>query len=660
MLFLASKFNRKFVPLKYSLTISILLIYIPTVLILFGVDYHTSKKEFEQQYRILANQAEHNILDTVRFVNMSYQVIEKSLNDRLERGFIPFLKEYKKVKGDISKINLDLLKTKLGKGIDLYIINKKGIVEKTTYEIDQGLDFRKWPSFFKKLTKIRLGNQYVGDFIVTETLTGKLRKFGYLPTPDHQYILELGLVFEEFKPLLAELDMAKVSKKLNGFNPYLKSVTIFNHHGLVYGKPNEKVKIQKKALIKKVYNTKKGFSFQNKENLTETSYLFLDLEKESNASDMSSIIELIYDRSSVEKKLVTKQYTLVIVGIISMIGIILVTFVICAWLTKPINQIIDDIDVISKGNFHHKIRAKSNNELKILKYCIRKMVNGINGHIDQISSLNSAYSFFVPNDFFHLLEKNHIVDLKLGDQVQKEMTILFSDIRSFTQLSENMSPKENFDFINNYLGYIGTAIRENGGFIDKYIGDSIMALFINPDEAVQAAISIQQKLQVFNQEREALGQKGIKTGVGLHSGTLMLGIIGENQRMEATVISDAVNLASRIENLTKTYDLPVLISEDTYKLLQNPKLYSSRIIDYTNIRGKEKLVRLYEIFDGDEPHLYQKKDLIQKRFEEGVKLYEQAQFEKAKNTFQNCLLLHPLDKPTQIYLKRCSQESLQN
>src|SRR5690606_31220769 len=111
--------------------------------------------------------------------------------------------------------------------------------------------------------------------------------------------------------------------------------------------------------------------------------------------------------------------------------------------------------------------------------------------------------------------------------VQKEMSVMFSDIRGFTELSESMTPKENFDFINHYLGYMEPVISDNNGFIDKFIGDAIMALFHEkPDDALNAAIQLRATLQRFNEDRKDLGKPAIDSGIGIHTGNLMLGVVG--------------------------------------------------------------------------------------------------------------------------------------
>jgi Adenylate cyclase, family 3 (some proteins contain HAMP domain) len=176
--------------------------------------------------------------------------------------------------------------------------------------------------------------------------------------------------------------------------------------------------------------------------------------------------------------------------------------------------------------------------------------------------LNAAYGRFVPHDFLSLLEKPSIIEVKLGEHQEKNMTVLFADIRSFTALSEKMTPPENFDFINSYLGRVSPAIRKNNGFIDKYIGDAVMALFPTcPDDGVRAAIDMQKEVNVYNQQRQENALVPIAIGIGLHAGNLMLGTIGERERMESTVIADAVNLASRLEGLTKVYGSGILVSD---------------------------------------------------------------------------------------------------
>ncbi len=268
--------------------------------------------------------------------------------------------------------------------------------------------------------------------------------------------------------------------------------------------------------------------------------------------------------------------------------------------------------------------------------------------------LTDAASRFVPNQFLSFLGYESLVDVKLGDAVEKEMSILFTDIRDFTHLSEMMTPEENFKFINSFLSQMEPAIIENQGFIDKYIGDAIMALFGNDaDDAVKAGISMLHQLRLYNQSRRDSGESAIEIGIGINTGCLMLGIVGGQNRMDGTVISDAVNLAARVELLTKTYGVPLIITHKTFLKLKNPDDYAIRILDRVQVKGKSELVTIYEVFDVDLPNIKEAKYKSLPFFTEALYLYEMQNFSEAKKLFSFCLQTNPNDPVILMYLKRC-------
>jgi adenylate cyclase len=280
------------------------------------------------------------------------------------------------------------------------------------------------------------------------------------------------------------------------------------------------------------------------------------------------------------------------------------------------------------------------------------------GHLNQ---LNHAFSRFVPGQFLQLLNKETIIDVKLGDQVEKEMSVLFSDIRDFTALSEGMTPEENFKFINSYLSRMEPTIIKNKGFIDKYIGDAIMALFSGgADDAVKAGIAMLHQLTEYNQHRANCNYRAIQLGMGINTGTLMLGTVGGYNRMDTTVISDAVNLAARLEGLTKNYGVSLLISHHTFKQLQNPYDYAIRMIDHVKVKGKSERVTVYEIFDADLPEVREGKLANQDRFALALSLYNQQAYAEALQLFEACLRQNPADQVAQIYQQRCHLNSNTN
>ncbi|HAZ44886.1 MAG TPA: diguanylate cyclase [Cyanobacteria bacterium UBA11369] len=276
--------------------------------------------------------------------------------------------------------------------------------------------------------------------------------------------------------------------------------------------------------------------------------------------------------------------------------------------------------------------------------------------LEKESELTRAASRFVPNQFLSLLGHQSIVDVKLGEAVQQEMTVLFSDIRSFTTMSEGMTPQDNFKFINAFLSRMEPAIVENNGFIDKYIGDAIMALFSgSADDAVKAGLAMLKMLNEYNTTRGRPGRPTLQIGIGIHTGSLMLGTVGGYSRMDGTVISDAVNLAARIESLTKEYGVSLLISQQTLSRLQNPMEHNLRFIDRVKVKGKSKAVAVFEVFDGDEPQIKEGKLATKSMFEEGLFLSYRHSFREAALLFQDCLRINPSDTIAQIYLQRCQR-----
>ncbi|NJO93709.1 MAG: response regulator [Hydrococcus sp. RM1_1_31] len=282
----------------------------------------------------------------------------------------------------------------------------------------------------------------------------------------------------------------------------------------------------------------------------------------------------------------------------------------------------------------------------------QEMLARIKTHL-YLAKLTLAYERFVPHNFLKFLKKESIIDVQLGDQVQQKMTIMFSDIRSFTTLSESMLPQENFNFINAYLSRVSPLIRQHQGFIDKYIGDAIMALFPeSASMAVSAAIAMQKEITNYNQSRQEQGLNPISIGVGIHTGNLMLGTIGEKERMETTVIADAVNLASRLEGLTKLYGVGILVSEYTIAEASLQRNYHCRFLDRVRVKGKKEPVAVYEVYDEEAELSGQLKTQTKTAFEQAALAYSNRDFVRAQELFEEILAINPQDRAAVLYKKR--------
>ena len=271
----------------------------------------------------------------------------------------------------------------------------------------------------------------------------------------------------------------------------------------------------------------------------------------------------------------------------------------------------------------------------------------------QLSKVSSLYGKFVPKELIHSLGRDNILEMQLGDQVKMDMTVFFADIRQFTRLSESMTPQENFKFINSYLARISPFIQKYNGFIDKYIGDSIMALYPkNPDDALKTAIEMMAHIHIYNGHRKNSGYNPIKIGVGIHTGSCIMGVIGDGERMQGTVISDAVNLASRIQDVTKMYGANIVISQETFVRLENPLDYNFRFLGKAKVKGKEQTVSLFEFFDGDTEGQKRLKADTKVDFETAILLFAKQQFAEAVELFQQIVERNPEDQAAVLFLDR--------
>lgn len=279
----------------------------------------------------------------------------------------------------------------------------------------------------------------------------------------------------------------------------------------------------------------------------------------------------------------------------------------------------------------------------------------ISEYMTQLRAVNASATRFVPAEFLKLLGKSNLTDLRLGDWKSISLAVLFADIRGFTALSETMTPEENFRFINSYLSRTGPLIRKHKGFIDKYIGDGIMALFPrSAQNALDAAIAMQKEMQVYNRHRANCGYSPVRIGIGIHFGDTIIGTIGENERIEVTVISDTVNVASRLESLSKRYGAGILVSGDVVAQLQKKKKFRLRYTDRVRAKGKQSPIDIYEVLDGlaaEELGIKLKnRPILQK----ALKTYLAAEPAKAADLLLKLRDTLPLDKAAQVLSEKIS------
>ena len=266
------------------------------------------------------------------------------------------------------------------------------------------------------------------------------------------------------------------------------------------------------------------------------------------------------------------------------------------------------------------------------------------------------YYKFVPEKFRELLHKNEFTDLSLGDAENADLTVLFCDIRACSLNSEMMTAKENFEFVNKIYGKAGPIIRSHNGFVDKYIGDAVMALFENADDAVNAGMELYRSIVLDPSTAEELGVSSVNIGIGIHSGMARVGIVGEEERMSGTVISNTVNLCSRLESLTKKYNAAMLISKDTLDRMSDPDSLNMRYLGMVQVAGVNEVKAVYEILECLDDERKRERTATKTDFREGVREFHLGHIEKALSIFEQLESVSESDPAPKMYADAIRQK----
>jgi adenylate cyclase len=286
-------------------------------------------------------------------------------------------------------------------------------------------------------------------------------------------------------------------------------------------------------------------------------------------------------------------------------GIALVLALIGAWfvarqLARPIQRLAADAAQIASGYLSHRATVDRRDELGALAKAFNDMATDLEASFGKLRKTNAAFERFVPRKFLTVIAPEGIENIVVGTGAHRRLAVLFTDLRGFTSLSEGMPPIAVFHLLNEYLARMGGVVDAHGGFVDKYIGDAIMALFDDEhsDGVVRAVVGMRAALRAFNVERRARGLPMIEAGIGVHGGDVVMGTIGFASKIESTVIGDAVNVASRVESMTKDHHVHVLITGEIVARLSDASAFALRPIAMgVMVRGRDEPIDLYTIDD---------------------------------------------------------------
>ncbi len=338
------------------------------------------------------------------------------------------------------------------------------------------------------------------------------------------------------------------------------------------------------------------------------------------------------------------------------IGLLLVLFLMTYVLLSSIRKLRNSVGEIAKGNWDTVVTINTRDEVSDLGDSVNTMAARIRDYITKVENFSQSYYRFVPQQFLRFLNKESILDVELGDQVEQNMSILIFNIRGFYQLSKRLSPEENFNFVNSFLKRFGPYVRNHQGLMNKYLGAGFMALFPNQaDEALRACIEMRKELDIYNSHRAKVGYMPVDFGIGLHKGPLRLGIIGEEQRLEGNVISDGVNLATMLEKMTEPLGASILITDYVVQSLEQPAGFHYRNLGLIQVEGVKEPLHLFDVYQGDPDTIRTLKDKTKALFEQAVTYYQVGRFYDAREAFLMVIKQNRQDKAAQLYFYICDE-----
>jgi len=361
---------------------------------------------------------------------------------------------------------------------------------------------------------------------------------------------------------------------------------------------------------------------------------------------------------------ITRETALILGGSVLLAVLLLLVFI--RYISKPLEGLVSTMrGIISSGDLSRKVAVEFPDEIGHVSHTFNLMIEELDRAYSQIKKfafdavlaqkkelrIRHVFQKYVPADVINQLLQN-LESMLVGEN--RTLAVLFSDIRSFTTISESMAPDDLVNSLNRYFNLMVDVIYARNGIIDKYIGDAIMAVFGAPikhdDDALsslRAAFQMTEALHEFNEQQTVLGKPPFKIGIGINYGPLTVGNIGSERKMDYTVIGDTVNLASRLEGLTKPYHAEIIISEFMWEQVRDT--YPCRLLDAVQVKGKTKGVRIYT----SKPELSETEAKAWPVHNQAMELYFDRRFDEAAQQFRAVQTILSDDWSAKAMLERC-------
>lgn len=449
--------NNKLKSLRTKILLSVLIVIISILVVIFLINYISTASEMEEDYKRLQKRVETNVERSLTLIDKSYKMIETYYEELMKEPFQPFLEEYSRSGKNPDNMDLQSVKEQIGGHMDLYIIDN-GVITHSTFNPDSenspvGLDFKQWGNFYNRIEKIRKGNEIVVDRITPDITTGKLKVWSYMPTPDNKYLFEFGLTSDKVSNIVKEMDVMEILNEVVKVNPILKNLRVFGTDGIEVNNATETTDEEIKQAINKAIEN--GSYEKPMTNSTFKKYIFINLNDESKPTNVSRIVEFTYDLTSMNIRLLRASIFYLLITLLAIVIVIIVITVITKKITKPIIRLQEISDSLKQGDFTHKIKITSSDEIGVLSNYFNEFIENLNSTVRDIkNSTTNAKKVSMKLSYTSTQSASSLEEMRSSIENMKDETIVLDNEME----SSNKSTKEVKDFITKVVSLISTQV----------------------------------------------------------------------------------------------------------------------------------------------------------------------------------------------------------
>jgi class 3 adenylate cyclase len=374
----------------------------------------------------------------------------------------------------------------------------------------------------------------------------------------------------------------------------------------------------------------------------------------NSAGDISGMLETGINSKDLESSILSLSRLMLLSGAAVSLAVLLAFFIALKLLLHPLALLKEAVVSVYNGNYGALAKIKANDEVADISRVFNKLSSELSIQFGKLTNLNQAYSKLVPPDTYLLLNKNSILDIKLGDQVSTKMTIMNAFIRNFEKTTSDLSPETTFKFINRIYKIISSNSSNYSGIVQSYNADRLTVLFQNnPENALQSAICIRSELSAKSGSISSKSWQVVDAGFYIHTTSCIYGIVGEENRYSSAVVAENSDVIYSLDNLQHQLMCSILVTQNAYDGLSGPGEYNHRYIGYMLDSDGRTQIGLYEFFDGDEPNVLIGKKQTLEIFKTAILEYLQQNFYKARNLFAQVIRINPKDTVARWFLFKC-------